>query len=105
MEARYVEKREGGYWITGTRVSLDSVVYGFLQGHSAETIAQSLPVLRLVEVYGAIAYYLANQAEIDQYLQQQQADFETLRNDSRQSDPAFYIKFTQAKAPQSIEAS
>jgi hypothetical protein len=32
MENRYVEQREGGYYVTGTRVSLDSVVYAFLRG-------------------------------------------------------------------------
>jgi hypothetical protein len=50
---------------------LDSVVAGFHQGHSAETIAQQYPALLLEEVYGAIAYYLANRAEVDQYLRRQ----------------------------------
>jgi len=34
----YIESREGGYWIRGTSVSLDSVVYRFLEGLSPETI-------------------------------------------------------------------
>jgi hypothetical protein len=50
---------------------LDSVVAAFHQGHSAETIAQQYPALALEEVYGAIAYYLANQASVDEYLQRQ----------------------------------
>ena len=29
MEKLYVERHDGGYWVTGTRVSLDSVVLGF----------------------------------------------------------------------------
>ena len=37
----YVEQREGGYYILGSRVSLDSVVYGFLRGESPEGIADS----------------------------------------------------------------
>ena len=40
--------------MAGTRVSLDSVVYAFLGGHTAESIAQSFPVLTLEQVYGAI---------------------------------------------------
>ena len=37
MEKRYVEERDHGYWIAGTRVSLDSVVLAFLEGFSPET--------------------------------------------------------------------
>ena len=29
---KYVEQQEGGYYITGTRISLDSVVYPFKNG-------------------------------------------------------------------------
>ena len=57
--------------VAETRVMLDSVIAGFQVGHSAETIAQQYPVLSLEEVYGAIAYYLANQAEVDEYLRRQ----------------------------------
>jgi hypothetical protein len=32
MAKEYFEYRNGGYWIAGTRVSLDSVVYAFLDG-------------------------------------------------------------------------
>jgi uncharacterized protein (DUF433 family) len=49
-------------------MSLDSIVHAFRRGESAETICQNFELLRLEEVYGAIAYYLANQAEVDAYL-------------------------------------
>ena len=58
MATRYVEMREGAYRVAGTRVSLDSVVYGFIGGQSPETIAQSFAVLTLEQVYGSIAFYL-----------------------------------------------
>jgi hypothetical protein len=38
MKRKYVEEGEGGYWITGSRVSLDSIVYTFLRGASTESI-------------------------------------------------------------------
>jgi len=50
MNPQYVEQREGGHWISGTRVSLDSIVYAFLQGQTPESIAQSFPVLTLEQV-------------------------------------------------------
>ena len=41
MEKRYIEKRDAGYWVAGTRVSLDSIVLAFLDGLSPETIVTS----------------------------------------------------------------
>ena len=29
MHSEYIEERNGGYYIAGTRISLDSVVYSF----------------------------------------------------------------------------
>ena len=74
----YVEHREGVYRVAGTRVSLDSIVYAFLDGHTAESIQQSFPVLTLEQVYGAITYYLAHREAIEAYLREQAAAFETL---------------------------
>ncbi len=69
---RYVdEDSQGALRVGSLGVSLDSVVIAFQQGHSAETIQQLYPALSLEEVYGAIAYYLANRDEVDQYLEQQ----------------------------------
>jgi uncharacterized protein (DUF433 family) len=66
----YVEQREGGYYLTGKRVSLDSIVYAFREGESPETIQQNFPSLTLEQVYGAIAFYLGRQAEIDTNIRQ-----------------------------------
>jgi uncharacterized protein (DUF433 family) len=68
MAKEYIEQRDGNYYISGTRVSLDSLIHAFRRGESPETICQNFDVLHLEEVYGAIAYYLANQAAIDAYL-------------------------------------
>jgi len=93
----YVEQRDGGYWVAGTRVSLDSLVYAFRDGQTAESLAQSFPVLSLEQVYGAIAYYLANHAVIDAYLMQQEAEFTKLQKDLRQRDPMCYQKLADAR--------
>jgi len=93
----YIEKRDGVYWVAGTRVSLDSVVYAFLRGAAPEGIAQSFPVLSLEEVYGAIAFYLANQAEIDAMLASNDREFELLRKRTRDANPALYKKLEEAR--------
>lgn len=97
MSKQYVEQRDGGYWVAGTRVSLDSIVYAFLGGQTAESIAQSFPVLTLEQVYGAIAFYLANRPDIDAYLAQAKADFEAMRQAARDADPMFYQKLADAR--------
>jgi uncharacterized protein (DUF433 family) len=50
-----IEYRNGGYWIANTRISLNSIVYAFRQGHSPKSILQSFPLLTLEQIYGAIA--------------------------------------------------
>ncbi len=97
MAKSYVENKEGCYRIKGTRVSLDSVVYTFRQGLSPETIAtECFPTLTLEQVYGAIAFYLANRKKVDAYLKEGEVLYEDLRKKSHEADPAFYQKFMQA---------
>src|SRR5690349_17950688 len=71
MAKEYTERRDGNYYVAGTRISLDSIVHAFRRGESPETICQNFELLSLEEVYGAIAYYLANQPDIDAYLLRQ----------------------------------
>jgi uncharacterized protein (DUF433 family) len=97
MANEYVEQRNGGYYISGSRVSLDSVVYGFLRGESPEGIADSFPALRLEQVYGAIAFYLANQQAIDAYLEEGQREFERLRAEARRNNPGLYARLDAAR--------
>ncbi len=79
----YVSENEQGGWRVGKLdVSLDSVVIAYRQGYSAETIQQLYPALTLEEVYGAITFYLANQAAVEQYLGQQEAQWDELRKRS-----------------------
>jgi uncharacterized protein (DUF433 family) len=74
---QYIEERSGGMYVVGTRGSLASVVLQFRQGASPETILQNFPALTSLEnVYGAIAYYLANQAAVEEYLTGQERKWE-----------------------------
>jgi uncharacterized protein (DUF433 family) len=93
----YVEHREGLYRVAGTRVSLDSIAYAFLSRQSAESIAQSFPVLKLEQVYGAITFYLANRETIDRYLEAQEQEYDAKQVAARAADPMFYQKLADAK--------
>jgi uncharacterized protein (DUF433 family) len=71
-DKRYVRLDEHGVWrVADTHVMFDSVLAGFRQGNSPETIRQRWPSLTLEQVYGSIADYLANQEEFDEYLRRQ----------------------------------
>ena len=93
----YVEQRDGGYYVAGTRVSLDSVVYGFLGGESPEGIVESFPALSLEQVYGAIAFYLGNREAIDAYLEEEETELARLREAARQKHPQLHAKLEAAK--------
>src|SRR5213593_1439411 len=76
----YVEQRNGGFYVAGTRVSLDSVVYEFRRGASPESILRSFPLIGSLErVYGAITYYLAHKEKVDAYLIEQEKLWEEMR--------------------------
>lgn len=104
LTKQYVEQRDQGYWIAGSRVSLDSVIYGFLNGESPESIAQNFPVLDLEQVYGGITFYLANRELIDQYLQDSKAESEQLQHSLRQRNSLLYQKLKTAQLQKQRDA-
>ena len=80
MISDYIEFGDGGYRVKGTRVSLDSVVYRFLEGLSPETIqSDCFPVLTLEQVYGAITYYLGHREEVDSYLSEADKEYDLFK--------------------------
>jgi uncharacterized protein (DUF433 family) len=97
MPKEYIKQRDGGYFIEDTRVSLDSVVYAFLRGESPEGIAESFPSLELEQIFGALAFYMANREIVDRYLSKGRRDFEALRQQAQRSHPALYAKLAEAR--------
>ena len=97
MASDYINIHDGGFFVTGTRVSLDSIVYAYLRGESPEGIAESFPALSLDQVFGSLAYYVVNRETIDKYLAVGRADFESLRQQWRTSHPSLYAKLVEAR--------
>ena len=97
MEGPYVKKVEGGFRIADTRVSLDSLVYLFREGMSVESMVESYPALTLEQVHGALAFYLANQKEIDKYLAEGERDAESRHRHSRQTNAELVAKLQRAR--------
>jgi uncharacterized protein (DUF433 family) len=96
---RYVHMDEHGvYRVGGTLVPLDSVVYAFDQGHSAESIQHQYPALSLEEVYGAITFYLANHEAVRQYLANQEKIWEEERRKSKAKPSPLMERLGAARA-------
>ena len=74
--------------VSETRVTLDTVVYEFEQGSTAEEIAYQFDVLNLADVYAVIAYYLRHQDEVKAYLQEQERQATEIREKIEQQFPS-----------------
>src|SRR5579862_6073977 len=98
MHSEYIERRDGGYYVAGTRVSLDSVVCSFNEGNSPEAIQQDFPLLKRAQIYGAIAFYLDHQAEIDECLACTEREFEASSMPLEQANPALWERLRRARA-------
>jgi uncharacterized protein (DUF433 family) len=87
-EKHYVSIGPNGAMRVGkSGVPLESVLAGFEQGQSPETIRSQYPALTLEEVYGAITYSLAHPQDVQDYLKRQDALWEKWRDRLQQSEP------------------
>jgi len=98
-QREYAQRTPEGVWrVAGTRVSLDSVVYAFLEGASPEEIVSQFPALSLEHVYGAVAFYLRRREEIDRYLAGQGERWEELKREQAGRSDSLLERLRQAKA-------
>jgi uncharacterized protein (DUF433 family) len=64
--------------IAGTRISVQQVAILHKQGLSVTDIITEYESLNLAQVYAALAYYYANQEEIETYLTAEEAEYDRL---------------------------
>jgi uncharacterized protein (DUF433 family) len=91
---------DGTVRVIGSRVTLDTIVAAFKKGATAEQIQDSFPSLTLRQIYGAIAYYLEHQAEVEDYLAERQAEADAIRREieSQPQYTEFREKIRQRRA-------
>ena len=90
LDNPYIEKRAGSYYIYGTRISLASLVYAYLDGYAAEGIQECYPLLTLEQIHGGLAFYLGHRAEVEADLEEKRERYDQQRQIIRSADPAFY---------------
>jgi uncharacterized protein (DUF433 family) len=101
---QYVEVRNGGYYVAGTRIGLDIVTYDFRNGRSAEAIFDAYPSIgSLAKVYGAITFILEHPTEVEAYLKDQERIFEKFKAEHPMPDDVIE-RFERAKkeGPQTL---
>ena len=59
---------QGVIYVSGTRITLDTIIARYHQGDNPESIHEGFDVLPLNDIYAVISYYLAHRDEIDRYL-------------------------------------
>lgn len=77
---------------------MDSVVYSFNEGQSPEAIQEDFPSLKRSQVYGAIAFYLDHQAEIDRLLAETECEFEGKAIPMAEENPSLWARLQRARA-------
>src|SRR5579863_10338752 len=77
MGTEYVQHRDGNIYVGPSRVTIDSVVINWRDNkRTPEQIHESFPSVPLANIYGAIAYYLDHQDEIDAWIREGEEIYE-----------------------------
>jgi uncharacterized protein (DUF433 family) len=73
------EDSTGAIRVENTRLTLDAIVFAFREGATAEEIVERFPAISLSAVYAAIAFYLQNRVQVDEYLARRKAEADEIR--------------------------
>jgi uncharacterized protein (DUF433 family) len=74
--------------VSGTHVSLDSVIFAFNEGSTPEEIAHQYTTLNLADIYAVISCYLQNQDEVVEYLERRKMQLAEVKEEvESQFDP------------------
>ena len=88
LNAPLTHREDGSIRVTGSRVPIDTVIYHFKLGATAEEIGYKFASLRLADVYGVIYYYLAHTEQVEAYLREQEGEGDGIQL-RMESDPEY----------------
>ncbi len=72
---------EGRIRVSGTRVTLHTLLTAYKRGDSPEAIHIGFPSVPLADIYAVIGYYLAHQVALDAYLRDIDAEADRIRQE------------------------
>ena len=94
----YVHRRDGGWYVGDSGVSVYNVISLRQQGFSPEEIQASFSPLSLRDVYGTILYYMENSDQLDAYFREQDQLFRRKKAESEAKKPEFYAEMRERVA-------
>jgi uncharacterized protein (DUF433 family) len=83
---------EGVLRVGPTRVPLDTVIFAFNAGSTAEEILEDYSSLNLTDIYFVIAYYLRHREIIDAYLEERRKYADEIRRQNEARWPKDGLK-------------
>jgi len=93
---------DGTIRVSGTRVSLEALVFAFDTGATAEEIVQQYPSLELSATYAVISYVLDHRSDVDAYVAKRGEDARALQGHIQGHSPSQGIRarlLTRGRAP------
>lgn len=78
---------DGVIRVSNTRVPLETLIAAYKQGDSPEQIVEDFDVLNLADVYAVITYYLQHQADVEDYIRQQDEKSAQIRREIEANHP------------------
>ena len=88
MSVPLTQWEDGSIRVSGSRVPIDTIIYHFDLGATAEEINYKFPSLQLADIYGTIHYYLTHREEVKEYLRQQEAEADSAQQ-RIESEPGY----------------
>ena len=70
MARDFIERRETGFYIVGSRVPIDRIIWEYHNGEDPEAIRAHYPTLSVEQVRGAIAFYYHHKEEVEQAMEE-----------------------------------
>ncbi|MCE9552515.1 MAG: DUF433 domain-containing protein [Planctomycetes bacterium] len=95
---------DGWVRFAGHRVGLENVVFLYNQGYSPEMLLSEYPALPLADIHKAIAFYLENRSDVDQYAAMCNRESEQLRA-AASSTPSLEELRRRAEATRGVESA
>jgi uncharacterized protein (DUF433 family) len=95
MSASYVEEREGNLYIGKSRVTLETIILKWRAGDRPEQLHEGFPSVPLAAIYGAIAYYLEHQQELDRLFNENEKQYQADRAAAEAANPELYASMRE----------
>jgi uncharacterized protein (DUF433 family) len=73
---------DGVVYVGNTRVPLETVIWTYNEGASAEEIVMHYDALSLADVHAVIAYYLNHRDAVEAYLKEAESESERVRQEN-----------------------